>query len=71
MNSDLRLVDPSIEYKEGFINYVVDYKENGTEFYYEMYKPAMENFELYIKELNNYSKGINIPENFVPYSTFW
>jgi len=68
---NLYLVRPSKEYQKSFEAYVLAYKEAGDDFYFNIYKKALENYDEYIKELHNNSEGIDIPEGWVPSSTFW
>lgn len=68
---DLFLVEPNKKYEKSFKKYVMAYKETNDEFYYNIYKKALDSFDEYIKDLSNYSKGINVSEGWVPFSTFW
>lgn len=68
---NLFLVEPNEKYEKSFKNYVMAYKETKDEFYYNIYKKALDDFRGYIQELRNYSKGIKVPEGWVPFSTFW
>lgn len=65
------LTKPCSEYKKSFENYVLAYKKSKDMYYFNKYKRALENYDEYIKELHNYSKGIDISPGDVPYSTFW
>lgn len=67
----LFLAEPSKEYEESFINYVLLYKNIKDEHYYSIYKESLENFDEYLNNLLNCSKGINIPQGWVATSTFW
>jgi len=68
---ELFLAKPSKEYEKSFEKYVLAYKKAEEEFYYNFYKKAIENFEEYLKRLQNHSKGIDIPEGWVQTSSFW
>ncbi|MDF2882380.1 MAG: GCN5-related N-acetyltransferase [Clostridiaceae bacterium] len=68
---DLFLTEPCKEYEVSFINYVLLYKNNKDEHYYNIYKKSLESFDEYLKELHNNSKGINVPQGWVATSTFW
>lgn len=68
---DLFLVKPDIKYKNSFQKYVSAYKESWEEFYFKKYKEALEDFHVYLKNLDNYSKGIALPKDEVTTSTFW
>lgn len=68
---DSFLVKPDIKYKKNFEKYVIAYKEAGETYYFNMYKQALENFDGYLKYLNNWLKGIDLEAGFVTTSTFW
>ena len=68
---DLALHEPSIEYKSSFENYVLSYKRINDEFYFSIYKDALEDFQEYLNTLKNSSKGLYIPEGWAATSTFW
>ena len=65
------LVEPDKAYKKSFENYVLEYKKINDNFYYYKYKKALENFDEYLKDLYNYSKGIDLLKGEVQTSTFW
>lgn len=67
---DLFLAEPSKKYQKSFEDYVMAYK-NSDNFYYDKYQKALETFDQYVNELYSYSKGVNVPEDWVAYSTFW
>ncbi len=66
----VKLVEPSILYKESFLEFVEDVKNTGYESY-TLYTKAEENFEEFVTNLTNSSKGINIQEGWVPCSSYW
>jgi predicted acetyltransferase len=68
---DLFLAEPNEIYRMSFENYVLSYKNNNDEYYFNKYKKALENFQNYINDLHNHSKGINLPQEMVVTSTFW
>lgn len=65
------LTEPSREYKRSFENYVLAYKKANDNFYYNKYKKALENFDEYLVDLYNYSKGIELNQGDVATSTLW
>lgn len=71
MEKILKLIDPSIEYEEAFKRFVLSYKEFEEMKYFDMYKEALENYKSYIGKLKNQSKGLDLPEGWMPSSTFW
>ena len=64
------MVEPNIIYKESFLRFVVEVKESGYETY-EQYAKAEYNFEEFIEDLIASSKGINIEEDWAPFTTYW
>jgi predicted acetyltransferase len=71
MLENIELKSPSIFYKESFLENINDYKTSGDIEYFNIYKKALDNFEQYVEKLNNNAKGIDLPEGYVPCSTFW
>lgn len=69
--TDLFLAKPDIKYKKSFEKYVIAYREAGETYYFSMYKQALQNFDGYLKYLNNWLKGIDLKDGFVNTSTFW
>ena len=68
---DLFLAVPDIKYQTSFENYVLRYRKIGNEHYFKKYREALGNFQNYLVNLYNYSKGIDLPPGKVAYSTFW
>lgn len=71
VNNKIFLVAPDIIYKDQFFVMVSQYENTGEADYYELYKESMDGFEQYVDNLHNYAQGINIPEDWVPYHTYW
>lgn len=71
MKNELYLVEPNILYKEQFRSMVSIYEKSGETDYFEMYKEAINGFEQYVTNLLNYAKGIDVPDDWVPYNTYW
>lgn len=68
---DLFLVEPSKEYEKSFENYVLAYRKINDEHYYNKYRKALENFQDYLNDLHNCSKGKNLPQEEIATSSFW
>lgn len=66
----LKLVEPSVEYKESFLDFVEDVKKTGYESY-NLYTKSEEDFEEFIIDLKNSGLGINLPEGWAPCSSYW
>jgi len=71
MSQEYFLVEPSLDYKESFLNLVMDYLHQKEDTYTNLYKPAMANFNKYVKKLLDHARGRNLPGGEVPYSTYW
>lgn len=63
------LINPLVELEHSYLDYI---KELGSE---ERYPYPMDldcsNFPAFVQLLNDYSKGINLPNHMVPNTTFW
>ena len=68
---DLYLAEPSKEFQKSFENYVLAYRDAKDDIYFDKYKKGLENFDEYLNNLINLSKGIDVPEDWVPTSSFW
>lgn len=68
---DLRLIEPSKNCKKQFEEMVNDFKKNGEKEYYDMYKNSLNDFDKYVDDLTDCSKGINLPEGWSRQCTFW
>lgn len=71
MSQEYFLVEPSLDYKESFLNMVMDYLRQKEDTYTDLYKPALANFNKYVKKLLHHARGINLPDGEVSYSTYW
>ncbi len=65
------LAEPCREYKNSFENYVLAYKRAKDNYYYDKYKKALEDFDEYLEELDNYSKGTGRTLEDVATTTLW
>jgi predicted acetyltransferase len=68
---DLFLVELSKEYQKSFENYAITYRKINDEHYFNKYKKALENFQDYLNDLHNYSKGKGLAQGEIGTSTFW
>lgn len=68
---EIFLIEPSKDYKDGFVCMIQDYEQHEDEEYFNMYKDALENFDKYVEKLLNKSKGIGLPKDRVASSTYW
>ncbi len=67
---DVKLIEPSLLYKELFLEFVEDVKNTRYESY-ELYTKSEEDFEEFVTYLTNSSKGINFQDGRVPCSCYW
>lgn len=65
------LARPNKIYQKSFEGYVLAYKEADDIFYFDKYKKALDDFQGYIRNLENHSKGIDVPYGEVAVSTYW
>lgn len=68
---DLFLVEPNKKYQKSFENYALACRKINDNHYFNKYKKALENFQDYLNDLHNYSKGNNLSQGEVITSTFW
>ncbi|WP_411678848.1 hypothetical protein [Clostridium thailandense] len=68
--NDLFLVEPNKEYQKSFEDYVLAYKNINNDCYLDIYKKGLENFDVYLDDLSNISKGIDVPQGWGTSSTF-
>ncbi len=68
---DLFLIEPNKKYQKSFENYALAYKKINDEHYFSKYKKALEDFQDYLEDLHNYSKGNDMSQGEVITSTFW
>lgn len=67
------LIKPSMEYMESYIAACREYAEAGLEVYDDFHgeKPTSELIEKLLERYEKRSRGIGLPEGWVPSSTFW
>ncbi len=66
----MELVLPSIEFEAEFSAFYQDFSKNDTE-NAEYYRLGISNFKKYIQQLQDESKGLNLPDGYVPCDHFW
>ncbi|MDP2808349.1 MAG: GNAT family N-acetyltransferase [bacterium] len=67
----MQLIEPSLSYKDQYIDFMEDWKSTGEVLVPSVLSMEYSNFDEYIQKLNNFSLGIGLPVGFVPHSTFW
>ena len=69
----LKLYRPDIEFRSAFYRMAFDYKNSSDtdkRYYKEIIKRQFD-YEKYIRELHNHSRGVGLPEGLTPYDTYW
>ena len=67
----IRLIEPTLELKTEFQSMAAEYTAASEKSYADMYAEAVEDFDSYVAKLHDHAKGENLPEGWVPSSTFW
>ena len=73
----MELVLPSVEFKDSFIEAVKEFHadpddSHRNQWYRKLAVSELESdFESFVEEERSHSRGENLPEGYVPYSTFW
>ena len=69
--SKVKLVEPSVELKDEFQAMVREYLEiDGTKPDWR-FEQALDDYAGYVQKLRDYSLGKNLPEDWIPSSTYW
>jgi predicted acetyltransferase len=66
----MKLIKPSIDYKNEFKEYALDFKTVKEE-YYLYYKDYLNDFNAYLVRLDEIEKGIKLPKNWSKGKTYW
>ena len=67
-----KLVLPSVEYKESFLEALKEYQEEGLLHYMDLkIEDLRENFEAYIQGLLDQADGKNLPQGYVAMTRYW
>jgi len=67
----IRLVAPAAPYKDSYRALVAEFTERGEPLIPFPLSFPHENFEAFLAQLAGCARGIGIPAEFVPHSTFW
>lgn len=71
MGENVRLVKPSSEYKEEYLDFHKEWKSSGEDMIPWVIKKDPSDFNEMIQSLLDAEKGKNLPQGWVPDSTFW
>ena len=67
----IKLIEPTLELKAEFQSMAAEYTAAGEKLYADMYAEAVKDFGSYVTKLHEHAKGLNLPDGWVPSSTFW
>lgn len=66
----MQLVLPSLEYKDQYLQALNEVEEETNDTHLD--RPGMgQSFEEFVQLSNDHAKGVNLPEGYVPATTFW
>ncbi|MGR3764359.1 GNAT family N-acetyltransferase [Rossellomorea sp. NS-SX7] len=71
MGENVRLVKPSPEYKEEYLDFHKEWKSSGEDMIPWVIKKDPSDFNEMIQSLLDAEKGKNLPQGWVPDTTFW
>ncbi|OZM57554.1 GNAT family N-acetyltransferase [Lottiidibacillus patelloidae] len=71
MKSEVKLVKPSIEYKDSYLAFYNEWIESGEDIVPWVVERNPTNFEDMLLWLSESEVEDNLPENYVPHSTYW
>jgi predicted acetyltransferase len=71
MNTQLCLLKPTVELKEEYLSFYQEWKDSGEMMVPWVIDKDPSDFEAMVQSLLESEKGINLPEGWVPDSTFW
>lgn len=72
--SQFQIVSPSREHRGSFMEMVAEFHAAGEDWPHGAYghdNRALVDFDAYVREVADHSHGLNLPEGWVPCSTFW
>ena len=70
MNPILTL--PSTKYKNSYLEAIQEFSaKHLKEFEYSSIEEMKSDFDTYVTKIRNYSKGIGLPEGYIPHTEFW
>ncbi|MBD1382171.1 GNAT family N-acetyltransferase [Metabacillus arenae] len=67
----VRLVEPALSFQKAYEEMVQEWCEAGETMVPFVLRLEPKPFSTLIEKMNDYKEGINIPETFVPHSTYW
>ena len=67
----IRLIEPCEELREAYLDYVNEFSEAEEYYIHSSGTKLTDDFSRFIQTLRGHAKGINLPEGWVPATTFW
>ncbi|MGR9049686.1 GNAT family N-acetyltransferase [Halobacillus faecis] len=67
----MKLVEPTIELEESYLCFYKEWKESGEAMIPWVIEKDPTNFHDMVQNLHNDANGLDLPEGFVPGSTYW
>lgn len=71
LEEKLKLVKPNVDLKNEYLNMLSEWKVHGGEIIPWSLNLDTTDFISLVDKLNAYSEGINLPDGFVPSTTYW
>ena len=71
LEPNLILISPTKNLKKEFEDFILEWKQSGEELIPWSLTLSDMNYDLMVENLDMYSRGMNLPEGFVPSSTYW
>jgi predicted acetyltransferase len=65
------LITPDLSLSQAFQRYVDDYRRDGDAARVAKYEPGTRDFPAYVESLRQARSGIGLPEDRVPFHTYW
>ena len=69
--SDIKLVVPSEDLRDAYMDYVDDFKDERNPRSKADAELARTDFAAYVRKTRDEAKGIGIPDGYVPWDTYW
>ena len=71
MSDKIKLIKPCLKLESQFMDMVQDFVIAGEELNHLEFQFSLENFPTYVRNCKKWEAGIDLPDGWVPTSTFW
>lgn len=68
---DIKLVLPDLKYKSAYKKMMKNWRKNSAEVIPWFLKENYSDFPAIVKKFSDYSNNVNVPDEYVPSTTFW